>query len=222
MKIFLDSANLDEIKDCLEKGIISGITTNPSLLSKEPKTAFAVHMKKIVDLCSAYQNKIPLSVEVITIDTKEMISQAKELVEDLNYENLNIKIPIGWEELAVINQLSSQGIDVNCTCLHTEAQCQLAANAGAKFVSIFMCRIKDIGGNPIPVIENTRDLLELGGCDAQIITGSIRHQRDVFEASLAGSHIVTASYNVIKSMVNHPQTDVAIQGFMDDFADWIT
>ena len=121
MKIFLDSANLDEIRDCLEKGIISGITTNPSLLSKEPKTAFVQHMKKIVELCNEYKKNIPLSVEVITTDPKEMISQAHQLIDDLNYENLNIKIPIGWDELAVISELSSNGIDVNCTCLHTEA-----------------------------------------------------------------------------------------------------
>tara|TARA_B100001750_G_C15433585_1_gene559630 strand:+ start:349 stop:1017 length:669 start_codon:yes stop_codon:yes gene_type:complete len=221
MKIFLDSANLDEIRDCLEKGIISGITTNPSLLSKEPKTAFVQHMKKIVELCNEYKKNIPLSVEVITTDPKEMISQAHQLIDDLNYENLNIKIPIGWDELAVISELSSNGIDVNCTCLHTEAQCQLAANAGAKYVSIFMCRIKDIGADPIPVIENTRSLLEISDSNAEIITGSIRHQRDVFEASLAGGHIVTASYQVIKSMVSHPQTNLAIEGFMNDFSDWI-
>ena len=123
--------------------------------------------------------------------------------------------------MAVISELSSNGIDVNCTCLHTEAQCQLAANAGAKYVSIFMCRIKDIGADPIPVIENTRSLLEISDSNAEIITGSIRHQRDVFEASLAGGHIVTASYQVIKSMVSHPQTNLAIEGFMNDFSDWI-
>ena len=106
MKIFLDSANLKDLEICLKRGCIRGITTNPSILSKEPKTDFMKHIQKMADLCKQYQQQLPLSVEVFTANPKEMLAQAYDLVKQIDYENLTIKIPIGWHELTVIYQLS--------------------------------------------------------------------------------------------------------------------
>lgn len=222
MKIFLDSANLNELESCLKRGCIRGITTNPSIMSKEPKTDFIKHIQKMATLCEQYEQHIPLSVEVFTPHPKEMLTQAYELIQQIHYSNLNIKIPIGWDELEVIYQLSREGIEVNCTCLFTEAQCMLAANAGAKYVSIFMGRLKDIGCDPLPVIANVRKMLENSGSSSEIIIGSIRHHRDISDAHCAGGHIVTAGMKFFEAMSSHPQTVKSVQGFLQDFSQWMS
>jgi transaldolase len=221
MKVFLDSANLEEIEACLARGFISGITTNPSLLKKEPKTDFVKHIKKIANLCRKYKRLVPLSVEVFTAHPNKMVVQAVDLMEKINYENLNIKIPMGWDELGVINELAQKGIKVNCTCLFTEAQCMIAANAGAKYVSLFMNRMKDVGIEPTSVIADARALLDDSNTDAEIIVGSIRHERDIIEAQLAGAHIVTSPTEYFRRMTVHPQTIKSVAGFLKDFEDWL-
>lgn len=221
MKIFLDSANLNELENCLKRGCIRGITTNPSILSKEPKTDFIKHIQKMADLCKRYEQILPLSVEVFTANPKEMLAQSYDLREKIDYENLNIKIPIGWDELEVIYELSKNGVDVNCTCLFNESQCMLAANSGAKYVSIFMGRLKDIGGEPVPVISNVRKMLDTARCPSEIIVGSIRHPKDIADAQNAGAHIVTASMKFFELMSTHPQTVKSVQGFLQDFSQWI-
>ena len=222
MKIFLDSANLNELENCLNRGILRGITTNPSIISKEPKTDFVKHIQKMADLCKSYKQILPLSVEIFTANPKEMHHQAMELIHSLNYKNINIKIPIGWGELEVIHRLSAEGISVNCTCLFNEAQCMLAANAGAKYVSIFMGRLKDIGADPLPIISNVREMLDRSNSTAEIIVGSIRHARDISDAQNAGAHIVTAGMKFYESMSSHPQTAKSVQGFLEDFKQWVT
>jgi transaldolase len=221
MQIFIDSANLEEIDACLARGFVRGITTNPSILSKEPKTDFVEHIRKIVDLCRRHQQLIPLSVEVFVRNPKDMVAQALELVDKIEYENLNIKVPIGWDELEVVYQLSRQNIRINCTCLFTEAQCVLAANAGATYVSIFMGRLKDIGADPLLVIANTRKLLDLAQVQSEIIVGSIRHERDIIDAHLAGAHIVTTGSSLLPKMAVHPQTTKSVDGFLKDFENWL-
>lgn len=221
MKIFLDSANLEELETCLKRGCISGVTTNPSILSKEPKTDFMKHIQKMADLCKGYNQMIPLSVEVFTTDPQEMIAQAHELVEKIDYENLNIKVPIGWDELEVIHRLSRDGIAVNCTCIFNEGQSALAAQAGAEYISIFLGRLKDIGGEPIPVIRNVRDMLDESGHTAKIIVGSVRHPKEVVDAHLAGGHIVTTGMKIYQAMASHPQTDKSVEGFLRDFRAWM-
>lgn len=221
MKLFLDSANLIEIEDCLQKGILSGITTNPSILAKEPKTDFVGHIRKIVELCNKHNQKIPLSVEVFTDNPKEMLKQSLELFEGIQYDQLNIKIPIGWEELGIIYELSKKGIKTNCTCLFTEGQVITASNAGASYVSIFYGRLRDIGGDPISVISNTRDILDMRGFDSEIIVGSIRHESEITSSFTSGAHIVTASASLIKKLTIHPQTQKSVEGFLKDFSVWI-
>lgn len=222
MKIFLDSANLNDLENCLKRGIIRGITTNPSIISKEPKTNFVKHIQKMAELCKAYDQILPLSVEIFTANPSEMFAQASDLLQTIDYKNINIKIPIGWGELEVIYRLSREGIPVNCTCLFNEAQCMLAANAGAKYVSIFMGRLKDIGADPVPIIANVRELLDKTSSDAEIIVGSIRHARDISDAQQAGGHIVTASMKFFETMSTHPQTTKSVEGFLDDFKQWLS
>jgi transaldolase len=151
-----------------------------------------------------------------------MIAQALEIRERIPYENLAIKVPIGWNELRVISELAKRDINVNCTCIFTEEQAVLAADAGARYVSIFMCRLKDIGGDPVKVITNTRQVLDMADHSAEIIVGSIRGPSDILDAHLAGGHIVTAGYKILESMASHPQTDKSVQGFLKDFEAWLT
>jgi transaldolase len=222
VKLFLDSANLQDVENGLSRGHLSGITTNPSLLAKEPKANFHGHIQKIVDLIVADGRNLPLSVEVFATKPDEMIAQAEEILQKIPYSGLNIKVPIGWDELKVIYALAKKDIKVNCTCIFTEEQSVLAANAGASYVSIFHCRLKDMGGDPVRVIEGTRQILDQAGSPAEIIVGSIRMQSDILEAHLAGGHIVTAGAKVIEQMSSHPGTDKSVQGFLKDFATWIS
>lgn len=222
MKLFLDSANLQDVENGLSRGHLSGITTNPSLLAKEPKANFHGHIQKIVDLIVADGRNLPLSVEVFATKPDEMIAQAEEILQKIPYSGLNIKVPIGWDELKVIYALAKKDIKVNCTCIFTEEQSVLAANAGASYVSIFHCRLKDMGGDPVRVIEGTRQILDQAGSPAEIIVGSIRMQSDILEAHLAGGHIVTAGAKVIEQMSSHPGTDKSVQGFLKDFSTWIS
>ncbi|HKM72868.1 MAG TPA: transaldolase family protein [Stellaceae bacterium] len=222
MKLFLDSANLQDVEESLARGFISGVTTNPSLLSKEPKANFFGHVDRIVELLEASGRPVSLSVEVFASKPDEMIAQALEIRERIPYQHLAIKIPIGWGELRAVDALARRGIAVNCTCMFTEEQAILAANAGARYVSIFMCRLKDIGGDPAKVIANTRQILDRGRHSAEIIVGSIRSQSDILEAHLAGGHIVTAGYKILEGTAVHPQTDKSVQGFLKDFEAWIS
>src|SRR5229473_5583113 len=146
MKIFVDSANLLEIEEALERGFPSGITTNPSILAKEEKADFREHINKIIELVQRYGYDIPLSVEVFSTRPEEMITQAEEFVRHFgHYPKLNVKVPIGWDELAVIRELRRRDIAVNCTCCMSYNQAIMAARAGANYVSLFYGRNRDIG-----------------------------------------------------------------------------
>lgn len=221
MKLFADTANLLEIEDLLKKGIIQGITTNPSLLAKEPKADFYQHIQKICNLCMKYETELPVSVEVFATEPDKMIAQALEMVEKIEYSNLNIKIPIGFEELRVIKELSKRGVRVNCTCCFTTTQLQLASLAGAKYVSLFYNRLIDVGGRPSSVLRRTRDFISESDLDCEIIAGSIRSPYDLDNCWDAGCHIVTASHSVIKKATQHVKTEESIQGFIKDFEQWI-
>tara|TARA_B100001094_G_scaffold331367_1_gene399411 strand:- start:1555 stop:2220 length:666 start_codon:yes stop_codon:yes gene_type:complete len=221
MKLFIDTANLEQITDAFEKGVVAGVTTNPSLLSKEPKANFYEHVKKIVTLCKENGN-VPLSVEVFATDPDEMIKQARDLMAQIQYSNLNIKIPIGYDELRVIKTLSEEGIPVNCTCCFTSTQLQLAAIAGARYVSLFYNRLLDVDGDPLDVLQKTRKFIDDNDINCEIISGSIRKAVDVSEAWGAGCHIVTAGHGIIIEMTKHSQTDKSIKGFLEDFNEWLS
>src|SRR3989442_4316437 len=157
MKIFVDSANLGEIEEALQRGFPAGITTNPSILSKEEKGDFREHIKRVIGLLEKYDYNIPLSVEVFSTKPDEMVTQAEQFMQDFGYyPNLNVKVPIGWDELAVIRELRRRQIRVNCTCCMSYNQAIMAARAGANYVSLFFGRIKDIGYDAALVVRQVR------------------------------------------------------------------
>ena len=220
MKLFIDTANLNDIEDALSTGTVQGVTTNPSLLSKEPKEHFINHINKIVSLCRD-NGSVPLSVEVFAETPDEMYDQALSICKRTDYTEVNIKIPVGYEELKVIDRLSSEGIAVNCTCCFSASQLEMAAQAGARYVSLFYNRLLDCGGDPIEVLKRTRRFIEANELNCEIISGSIRCGNDVSDAWEGGSHIVTAGLPVIKKMMEHPSTDLSVQGFLKDFREWL-
>lgn len=243
MKIFIDTANLQDIEAALQRGFIRGITTNPSLLSKEPKTQFEKHIGQIIDLINTLQPGVSLSVEVFSRDPKEIIRQAKYFVKTFAYPELAIKVQIGWDELAVIKELAAEGIQVNCTCVMTVNQAVMAAAAGSRFVSLFWCRIRDgIGekhkaereefmkiGNleqsdfdPSYVVQEARKIFDRAYSGVEIIAGSLRGAVDVKAAGLSGAHIVTVPPKFFLPMVRHFKTDEVVQQFLNDFSSWMS
>lgn len=244
MKLFLDTANLADIEEALAGGFIRGITTNPSLLAKEPKSNYVEHIRKIVDLVNTFGGQASLSVEVFTNDQKEMMEQARDFVREINYKNLAVKIPIsykGQSNLNVMRELSQDGIIVNCTAAMTALQLAMAAAAGAKYVSLFYNRVRDglleeqfvthreklisdkvieaADFDPNKVLRETIPLLS-DYPNAEIIVGSIRSPLDVKQAGLNGGHIITASLKILKDALMHFKTDDSIDKFLKDFAAW--
>jgi|SRR5439155_9663446 len=221
MKVFVDTANLQELEEALKRGFPSGVTTNPSILSKEQKKDFRVHIKDIIKLLKKYDYDIPLSVEVFTPDPDKMIAQAEEFVGQFgHYKNLYIKVPIGWDELVVIRELRRRDVKVNCTCCMSYNQAILAAGAGANFVSIFWGRIRDIGYDAGSIVRQVHQTFREWNSSTQIIVGSIRHIADVNEAMQAGCDIVTVPPKFLAQMCAHPKTDEAVNQFVSDFCKW--
>lgn len=243
MKIFIDSANLGEIEEGLKRGFASGITTNPSLLAKEPKGSFEAHVGKIIELIRKYQPGIHLSVEVFSSDKEEILRQAQEFVRQFNYPQLSVKVQVGWNELEVIKKLADAGISVNCTACMTVHQAIMAARAGARYVSLFWGRIKDGGVqeefaaereylraknvlndddfDPYTVVKSTRQILDQDRIQSEIIVGSIRNTYDIRDAGLAGAHIVTVPPKFFKGMMSHYKTDEVVNQFLTDFKAWM-
>ncbi|MBV8717957.1 MAG: fructose-6-phosphate aldolase [Chloroflexi bacterium] len=221
MKLFVDSANLHDIEEALKRGFASGITTNPSILSKEQRRDFRVHIGEIISLLRQYEAIIPLSVELFTTDADEMIRQADDFVQTFgDYEQLAIKVPIGWNELRVIRHLRSRDIKVNCTCCMSYNQAMMAANAGANYVSLFWGRIRDIGYDAAAIVRQVHQTFTERHCRSEIIVGSIRQMIDVPEAIQAGADIVTVPPKFFEQMCSHPKTDEAVAQFIRDFSDW--
>lgn len=244
MKIFIDTANLEDIEKCLKRGFAHGITTNPSLLAKEPKTSFELHINKIIELINKYQPSIHLSVEVFSKNQEEILQQAQRFVQQFNYPQISIKVHVGWDELETIKKLAELGISVNCTACMSVSQAIMAARAGAKYVSLFWGRIRD-GGNdpekaglrnslkekkiledddfdPSHVIKIVRKTFDEGKFPAEIIAGSIRSIMDIKHAYLAGAHIVTIPPKFFPDMMSHFKTDHVVEQFMKDFREWLS
>lgn len=229
MKLFIDTANIEEIASALKRGYITGITTNPSLISKEererdqdPVESYYRHIKQIIDLCEKHDAKIPVSVEVIAETPERMLNQAYEIRERISYEDIVVKIPIGDAELEVVHSLSNDNIHVNCTCCFSESQLVLAAQAGARYVSLFYRRLDDYGGDPNSVLRTTRSYLDKAGLPAEIIAGSIRQAEDIISAWENGAHIVTAPMKCFPELLTHPKTEEAVHGFNSDLKKWMS
>jgi transaldolase len=221
MKLFVDTANLEELEQCLKRGFPSGVTTNPAILSKEQHRDFKAHINDMIKVLQKYDCEIPLSVEVFTTDPDEMLRQAEEFVNSFgHYPHLNVKVPVGWDELYVIAELRRRGIEVNCTCCMSYNQAIMAARAGANFVSLFWGRIRDVGYDAGHVVSSVAKTLKSWTSPAEIIVGSIRHIADVNEAIQAGAHILTVPPKFFPQMCAHPKTDEAVGQFMTEFRAW--
>ena len=197
------------------------MTTNPAILSKEKHRDFRDHINDMINLLQQYDCKIPLSVEVFTTEPCEMLRQAEEFVGHFgHYPYLNVKVPVGWNELAVIHELRRRGIKVNCTCCMSYNQAIMAARAGANYVSLFWGRIRDIGYDAGSIVRQVHHTLREWGGESEIIVGSIRHIADINEAIQAGADILTVPPKFFPQMCAHPKTDEAVQQFVTEFRKW--
>lgn len=209
MKIFIDTANVEDIRKANDMGIISGVTTNPSLIAKEGRD-FKEVVKEITEIVDG-----PISAEVISLDSKVMVKEALELVKI--HKNIVIKIPMTVEGLKAVSQLHKKGIKTNVTLIFTPAQALLAARAGASYVSPFLGRLDDLGEEGILLIEKIATIFDRHNIKTEIIAASIRNPYHAVKAAEYGAHIATIPYNVILKMTEHILTDRGIERFLNDW-----
>ena len=209
MKLFIDTANIDEIRELNDMGVICGVTTNPSLIAKEGKD-FWDTIKVITTIVDG-----PISGEVISDEAEGMIKEGREIAK--LHKNMVVKIPMTGEGLKAVKVLSKEGIKTNVTLIFTANQALLAANAGATYVSPFLGRLDDISSDGMDLIEKISNIFKIQGISTKIISASIRTPLHVTEAAAAGSHIATVPYKVIMQMLKHPLTDAGIVRFKKDW-----
>lgn len=210
MKFFIDTANLDEIKEIKDWGVLSGVTTNPSLIAKEGDVEFEDVIKEITAMVPG-----PISAEVISLETEGMVEEARKLAAIA--DNVVIKIPMTPEGLGAVSILSEEGIKTNVTLVFSANQALLAAKAGATYVSPFLGRLDDISQDGMQLVRDIAEIFDWFGIETEIIAASIRHPFHVLEAAKAGADISTVPYQIFKKMVQHPKTDEGIKKFL---ADW--
>lgn len=210
MKLFLDTANQAEVEAAVKMGVISGVTTNPSLVAKEGGD-YIERVKYFCDLVGG-----PISVEVMSTDTEGMLKEARELA--ALHENIVIKLPITADSLAAIKQLKAEGIKTNATLCFSANQAILAARAGATYVSPFVGRLNDIGQDGMVLIKEIKTIFDNYNIDTEIIVASVRSPRQVTDAAVIGADIATIPFKTLEQMVSHPQTDLGIAKFEADWA----
>lgn len=209
MKIFLDTANVNEIREINEIGIIQGVTTNPTLIAKEGKD-FKEVIKEITSIVDG-----PVNGEVLSLDAKGMVEEGRELAKI--HKNMVIKIPMCEEGLKAVNILSKEGYKTNVTLIFSANQALLAAIAGATYVSPFVGRLDDILSDGIKLVGDIREIFDNYGLETEIISASIRNPEHLFNSAMVGAHIATVPYSVLKKSMNHPLTDKGIKSFIDDW-----
>ncbi len=212
MKFFIDTANLDQIKEANDLGILDGVTTNPSLMAKEGISGIdriRSHYKSICDIVYG-----PVSAEVIATDFEGMIKEGLELAEIA--ENIVVKIPMTKNGIKAISYLSNQEIQTNCTLVFSAGQAILAAKAGATYLSPFVGRVDDISWDGIGLISQIAEIYAMQDFDTQILAASIRNAKHIVDAALAGADVVTCPLDSILGLLNHPLTDIGLEKFLAD------
>jgi len=209
MKMFIDTANVEEIKAAGDLGVICGVTTNPSLIAREGRD-FKEVVTEITDIVDG-----PISAEVISLESDGMVSEAVELAKI--HDNIVIKIPMCYEGLKAVKILSRRKIKTNVTLIFSAAQALLAARAGASYVSPFIGRLDDIGQEGMMLIEEIVDIFDAHGIETEIIAASIRNPIHVTASARAGAHIATIPFSVIRQMISHPLTTAGIERFLKDW-----
>lgn len=209
MRIFIDSANIEEIREINALGFLEGVTTNPSLVAKEGRDYHQV-IKEICELVNG-----PVSAEVIALEYQNMMNEARQLAGI--HPNVVVKVPITEIGLRVIASLSKEGINTNATLIFSCNQAILAARAGASYVSPFIGRVDDISYDGVALLKEMLEIMDQYLLDCEVIAASIRHPMHVTAAARAGSHIATVPYAVIKQIIKHPLTDAGIEKFLNDW-----
>ncbi|QOR33996.1 fructose-6-phosphate aldolase [Clostridium sp. 'deep sea'] len=209
MRIFIDTANINEIKTAYQYGYVAGVTTNPSLLAKEGGEPFKI----LQQICKVIEG--PISAEVIAEDTEGMVLEARELAKIS--PNIVIKVPMTSEGLKTVAILNKENIKTNVTLVFSANQALLAARAGASYVSPFVGRVDDIGYNGVTVVNEIAQMFSIHEIKCEIIAASIRHPMHVTDVALAGADIATIPFKVLDKMIKHPLTDIGIKKFL---ADW--
>lgn len=209
MKFFIDTANLDDIKAAADIGVLDGVTTNPSLLSREQGEPVEI-FKAICEVVDG-----PVSAEAVSLDSEGMVREGRELAKI--HKNIVVKIPMTKEGLKAVKQLTAEGIKTNVTLVFTAVQALMAARAGATFVSPFVGRLDDISNNGMDLIGQIKQIFDNYGLESEIIVASVRSPMHVLDAALYGAHIATIPYKVIEQLLKHPLTDKGIENFL---ADW--
>ncbi|MBU4175235.1 MAG: fructose-6-phosphate aldolase [Actinobacteria bacterium] len=209
MRLFIDTANVEHIKEVNGWGVLDGVTTNPSLASKENRN-YRECVREIAGIVEG-----PISAEAVSLDAGEMVSEARELAAIA--PNVNVKIPMCPEGLKAIKELSAEGIKTNCTLVFSANQAMLAAAAGATFASPFLGRLDDIGNDGLRLLAEIVEIYEYYAIETAVISASLRHPQHVIGSALTGAHIATIPYKVFQQMARHPLTDIGIERFL---ADW--
>lgn len=209
MQLFLDTASIDEVRAAARYGVISGVTTNPSLLAKEGGVSYR---QRIQEIAAAIDG--PISAECISRTADELVAEARELASW--HPNVVVKIPIDAEGLEAIHRCSREGIRVNVTLIFSANQALLAALAGAAYLSPFVGRLDDVGHDGMELVRQCVEIVETHGLKARVLAASLRHPLHVTQAALAGAHIATIPPSLLPQMLKHPLTDAGIERFLDD------
>jgi transaldolase len=210
MKFFIDTANLDEIREANELGLIDGVTTNPSLVAKEGKVDFKEHIAKICEIV-----KGDVSAEVTSLDTEGMLREGRELAKIA--PNVVIKCPLTLDGLKATRTFRDEGTKVNVTLCFSAAQALLAAKAGATYISPFIGRLDDIGQDGMQLIRDIVQIYDNYGYATEVLAASIRHPMHIVDSALAGAGVATIPFKVIQQLVKHPLTDKGLESFLSDW-----
>jgi transaldolase len=209
MRLFLDTASIDDIRAAARFGVVSGVTTNPSLLAKEGGVSYKQRILEIAEVVDG-----PISAECVTRTADELVAEARELASW--HPNVVVKIPIDEAGLEAIHRCSQEGISINTTLIFSPNQALLAALAGAQFLSPFVGRLDDVSEDGMELVRQCVEIVTIHNLDAQVLAASLRHPLHVVQAALAGAHIATVPPALIKQMLKHPLTSAGIQRFLDD------
>lgn len=214
MKFFVDTANLDEIRDAYDMGVLDGVTTNPSLVKKEGNVDFH---ERVFQICEIVEGG-DVSAEVTATDFEGMMDEGRELAKI--HENVVVKIPLIKDGIKALKALDEEGIRTNCTLCFSASQALLAAKAGADYISPFIGRVDDISSDGMQLIKDIVQIYDNYGFETEILAASIRHPMHVKEAALAGADVGTMPFNVLDKLLNHPLTDRGLESFLDDWEDY--
>jgi len=213
MKFFIDTANLDQIREAQSLGVLDGVTTNPSLMAKEEITGEKNIIQHYIDICEIVDGDV--SAEVISVDFKGMVKEGKILA--ALHPQIVVKIPMIEDGVKALKYFSDEGIKTNCTLIFSAGQALLAAKAGATYMSPFIGRLDDISTDGLNLIQEIRDIYDNYGFETQILAASVRHTMHVIECAKIGADVMTGPLSSIKGLLKHPLTDIGLAKFLEDY-----